>query len=90
MGHFVTRKATLLLSVPFGVVTSTVPVVAPVGTAVVISELETTLKTAAVPLKVTPVAPVRLVPRILTANLNRCSHRAGGRLCFHKRAQPYR
>jgi hypothetical protein len=47
--HFVTRKTTLLLSVPLGVVTSTVPVVAPVGTLVVIKEAETTLKTAAVP-----------------------------------------
>jgi len=34
---------------------------------VVISELETTVKTAAVPLKLTPVEQVRLVPRILTA-----------------------
>jgi hypothetical protein len=38
-----------------------------VGTVVVIKELETTLKTAAAPLNVTLVAPVRLVPRILTA-----------------------
>lgn len=45
----------------------TLPVVAPVGTVVVIKEAETTLKTAAVPLKVTLVAPVRSVPRILTA-----------------------
>jgi hypothetical protein len=62
----VTRKATLLVSVPCGVTTLTLPVVAPVGTVVVISELETTLKAAAVPLNVTLVAPVRLVPRILT------------------------
>jgi hypothetical protein len=41
-------------------------VVAPFGTVAVISELETMVKTAAVPLKVTLVAPVRLVPRILT------------------------
>jgi len=40
-----------------GVVTSTVPVVAPVGTLVVIKDFETTLKAAAVPLKVTLVAP---------------------------------
>ena len=45
----------------------TLPVVAPVGTVVVISELEATLKTAALPLKLTLLAPVRLVPRILTA-----------------------
>jgi hypothetical protein len=67
MCHFVTRKTTLLLSVSLGVVTSTVPVVAPVGTLVVIKEAETTLKTAAVPLNVTLVAPIRSVPRILTA-----------------------
>jgi len=53
--------------VPLGVTTWTAPVVAPAGTVVVISELETTSKTAPVPLKVTLVAPVRWVPRILTA-----------------------
>jgi hypothetical protein len=63
----VTRNTTLLLSVPLGVVTSTVPVVAPVGTVAVISELDATLKVAALPLKVTLVAPVRSVPRIFTA-----------------------
>jgi hypothetical protein len=57
----------LLLSAPLGVFTSTVPVVAPVGTLVVIKEAETTLKTPAVPLNVTLVALVRSVPRILTA-----------------------
>ena len=62
-----TRNDTLLESVLLGVSTLTSPVVAPVGTVVVISELETTLKTAAVPLKVTLVAPVRSVPRIITA-----------------------
>src|ERR1700685_1035457 len=61
------RNATLLDSVPPGVTTFTVPVVAPVGTVVVISELETTLKVAVLPLKVTLVAPVRSAPRILTA-----------------------
>ncbi len=38
----VTRKFTLLVSVRWGVITFTLPVVAPVGTVVVISELETT------------------------------------------------
>jgi hypothetical protein len=52
---------------PLGVTTRTLPVVAPAGTVVVIKELETNLKTAAVPLNVTLVVPVRLVPRILTA-----------------------
>jgi len=56
----------LLFSVPCGVATWTSPGVAPAGTVVVIKEFETTLKTAAVPLNVTLVAPVRLVPRILT------------------------
>src|ERR1019366_2936634 len=62
-----TRKDALLESVPLGVTTWTSPLLAPAGTVVVISELETTSKTAAVPLKLTLVAPVRLVPRILTA-----------------------
>src|SRR5579863_150119 len=64
--QFVTRNATLLLSM-FLVVTSTVPVVAPDGTFVSISEFEMTLNFAAVPLKLTPLAPVRSVPRILMA-----------------------
>src|ERR1039457_6145408 len=61
-----TRKDALLESVPLGVTTWTSPLLAPAGTVVVISELETTSKTAAVPLKLTLVAPVRSVPRILT------------------------
>lgn len=56
----------MLDSVMLGVVTSTVPVVAPAGTVVVISDAETTVNVAAVPLKVTPVAPFNDVPRILT------------------------
>ena len=52
---------------PLGVATWTLPVVAPVGTVVVISEGETTVNAAAMPLNVTLVAPVRSVPRILTA-----------------------
>src|SRR5580658_7120039 len=65
--HFVTRKGKLLTSMRFGVVTLSLPVVAPVGTVVVISELDTTLNLAAVPLKVTLVAPFKFVPRIVTA-----------------------
>src|SRR5205807_5545866 len=62
-----TWKFTLLLSfLPPEVVTVTVPLVAPPGTLVVISEAETTLNLAAVPLKLTAVAPVRLVPRMIT------------------------
>jgi hypothetical protein len=48
-----TLKDTLLDSVPLGVATWTLPVVAPAGTAVVISEAETTVKAAAVPLNLT-------------------------------------
>jgi hypothetical protein len=55
----VTWKGTLLDSVPPGVTTSTVPVVAPDGTVVVISVADTTVNTAAVPLKVTLVAPFK-------------------------------
>ena len=64
----VTRKVTLLESVPPGVVTWTLPVVAPLGTVVVISEAETTVNVAAVPLKLTLVEPVRFVPRMSTPN----------------------
>jgi hypothetical protein len=53
-----------VLSTPFGVVTTTTPVVAPLGTVVVISVSDTTSNVAAVPLKVTSVVPVSLFPRI--------------------------
>ena len=66
MAYGNTRKDTLLKSVPLGVTTWTSPVVAPAGTEVVISELDTTVKVASLPLKLTLVAPVRLVPRMLT------------------------
>ena len=56
----------MLESVPPGVTTCTGPLVAPAGTLVVIEELETTLKMAAVPLNVTLLAPVRFVPRMVT------------------------
>jgi hypothetical protein len=53
--------------VPLGITTCTEPVVAPVGTEVVIAEpVELTLNIAAVALNVTLVVPVRLVPRIVT------------------------
>ena len=61
-----TRNGTLLDRVPLGVVTWSLPVVAPDGTVVVISEGETTLNVAGVPLNVTLDALVRFVPRILT------------------------
>ena len=57
-------KIALLESVPAGVVTWTQPVVAPLGTMALICFFETTVKFAGVPLKVTLVVPVRLVPKI--------------------------
>ncbi len=62
----VTLKATLLESVPLGVVTRIEPVDAPAGTVVVISEANTTVNAAGVPLKLTAVLPVRLFPRRMT------------------------
>jgi len=52
--------------VPIGVVTVTVPVVAPVGTLVSIAEAVTFRSGAVVPLKVMLVVPVRLFPKIMT------------------------
>ena len=65
-----------------GVVTLTLPVVAPAGTVVVMSEGETTVNVAAVPLKLTLVAP-----GIGSQNLHGCFPLAGRGLCFHKRAK---
>jgi hypothetical protein len=48
--HFVTRITTLLLSPFLDVVTVTKPVVAPLGTVVLISVLEMTVNAAALPL----------------------------------------
>ncbi len=56
----------LLLNFFSGVVTVTKPVVAPLGTRVVISELDTTLNFAGVPFKATLVVPLRLFPRMMT------------------------
>jgi len=65
----VTRNFTLLVNMPLGVVTLTLPVVAPLGTVVVIAvPVELTVNTVAgVPLNVILVLPFRLFPRILTA-----------------------
>jgi hypothetical protein len=52
--------------VAVGVVTIILPVVAPVGTVVVISVSETTLKAAATPWNVTLLVPVRPFPRMIT------------------------
>ena len=56
----------MLSSVFLGVVTVTNPVVAPLGTVVLISVLEMTVNTAAVPSKLTLLALVRLFPKITT------------------------
>jgi len=52
----------LLAGTPLGVTTMTSPVVAPAGALVVISEPDTTVKVAAVPLKPTLLAAVSLAP----------------------------
>ena len=54
------------MSVPAGVTTSILPVVAPDGTVAVISVPETTVKAEALPLNVTLVESVKFVPRIVT------------------------
>jgi hypothetical protein len=59
-------KLLLLVSLPFGVVTTTGPVVAPEGTVAVISVLDTKVNAAAAPLNVTLDAPVIFVPKIIT------------------------
>ena len=57
-----TVKGALLKAVPVGVVTLTLPVLAPRGTMAAMSAAESTVKVAGVPLKVTAVAPVKLEP----------------------------
>ena len=54
------------LTLPFGVVTEILPVVAPLGTVVVIWVALFTVNAAAVPLNATAVAPVKFVPLIAT------------------------
>ena len=60
-------KSVALVAVPLGVVTVMRPVLAPVGTVVLISVAETTAKLAVVPLKRTLVVPVKFVPLTVTA-----------------------
>jgi hypothetical protein len=65
LGYFVILKLTLLISVPLGVTTTTLPLVAPLGTTAVIKVSDTTEKlVAGTPSKVTEVAPVSPWPRI--------------------------
>jgi hypothetical protein len=63
----VTLKFPPLFAVPAGVVTWSLPVVAPAGTTVSILVEEITVKEALVALKTTAVAPVKLEPRMVTA-----------------------
>lgn len=67
------KGARLLASVPVGVVTSIFPVVAPLGTVVLIAVDERTVKDAGMPLKVTLRAPVKSVPKIVTGEPPRLS-----------------
>jgi hypothetical protein len=63
----VTVKLPELVPVPFGVVTATLPVVAPAGTVALMLVPELTVNVvAAVPLNFTLVAPVKFVPVIET------------------------
>lgn len=61
-----TEKLAAEVPVPLGVVTEIFPVVAPLGTGAVIWVALSTVNVAAVPLKLTAVAPVKFVPLITT------------------------
>ncbi len=61
-----TANTSALVAVPLGVVTLKGPVVAPAGTVARIWVAEITVNAAAVPLSRTDVAPVKLVPLIVT------------------------
>ena len=63
----VTVKFEAESALPPGVVTANFPVLAPVGTVVEICVALFTVKDAAVPFRVSAVAPVRLVPVTVTA-----------------------
>jgi hypothetical protein len=58
----VTMKVAVEVAVPFRVVTEMAPLLAPVGTVVVMEEELTTVKVAEIPLNFTAVAPVNLAP----------------------------
>jgi hypothetical protein len=61
-----TVNALALVATPPGVVTLSVPVVAPAGTVAWIAVAEVTVKLAFTPLNATAVAPVKFVPLIVT------------------------
>ena len=62
----VTVKLAAELAFPLGVVTEILPVVALLGTVAAICVALVTAKAAAIPLKLTAVAPIRLVPVMVT------------------------
>lgn len=62
----VTEKLLVELALPFGVVTESLPVLAPLGTVAVICVALFTVKEATVPLNETAVAPVKFVPAMAT------------------------
>jgi hypothetical protein len=66
VGGFTTVNAPLLVAVPAGVVTLIGPVVARAGTVAWIAVSEVTAKLAPRPLNATAVAPVKLVPLMVT------------------------
>jgi len=66
VGGLMTVKLAALLAVPAEVVTLIGPVVEPVGTVAVIVVAEATVKLALAPLNSTALAPVKLVPLIVT------------------------
>ena len=68
VGKFTTVKLVALVAVPPGVMTLTVPVVAPAGTVAWIAVAEFTMNVAPTPLNRTAVAPLKFVPLIVTLN----------------------
>src|SRR5206468_9993996 len=65
-GEAVTVNDPELVPVPAGLLTATVPVLAPAGTVAVMLESEATVNVAGVPLKLTAVAKVNPLPVIVT------------------------
>ena len=66
VGGTITVNVAALVAVPAGVVTAMAPLVAPAGTVAMIWLAELTTYVALLPLKVTELAPVKLVPVMVT------------------------
>jgi len=66
VGDRITVKLVVAVALPAGLVRVTCPVVAPVGTTAVMLVAETTVKVAGLPLKLTAVVVLRLVPVSVT------------------------